>query len=72
LRGTGAQQAERTRRYVSSASTVGVQAAERSRLFRGPQESSPARHVRADLFWRSALIAAWRMRSALRDLLRRE
>jgi len=37
LRDAGAQQAERTRRYVSSASTVGVQAAERSRLFRGPK-----------------------------------
>src|SRR6185437_9945230 len=35
LRDAGALQVERTRQYVSIASTAGTQAAERSRLFRG-------------------------------------
>jgi hypothetical protein len=35
LRDAGAQQAERTRRYVSIASTAGAQVGERNKLFMG-------------------------------------
>ncbi|TAM98361.1 MAG: hypothetical protein EPN40_06525 [Rhodanobacteraceae bacterium] len=47
MRVAGAQEAERTRQYVSIPSTAGTQAAERSRLFRDPKP--PCRRAASSL-----------------------